>query len=64
MVANRTGYPPIDFNMTYLPVDDNNSMFNIRVSVQPLWWPFKGTYLKQSWVTRELAVSTKALTRY
>jgi len=63
MVVNRPGYTTI-FNMTYIPVDENNSMFNIRVSVEPLWWPLKGTYLKQSWVTRELAVSTKALTRY
>lgn len=64
MVRNRTGYSNLPFDMRYIQVDENNSMFNIRVSVEPLWWPLKGTYLKQSWVTRELAVSTKALTRY
>lgn len=65
MVKNPSAdYTNIPFKMEYIEVDENNSMFNIRVSVQPLWWPLKGTYLKQSWVTRELAVSTKALTRY
>lgn len=64
MVKNQSGYSNLPFDMTYIEVDENNSMFNIRVSVEPLWWPLKGTYLKQSWVTRELAVSTKALTRY
>lgn len=64
MVRNRTGYSNLPFDMRYIQVGDKNSMFTIRVSVEPLWWPIKGTYLKQSWVTRELAVSTKALTRY
>ena len=64
MVSDPSGHPNTKFNMTYIPVGDKNSMFNIRVSVEPLWWPLKGTYLKQSWVTRESAVSTKALTRY
>lgn len=65
MVRNPSeDYTNVPFRMEYIKVDENNSMFNIRVSVQPLWWPLKGTYLKQSWVTRELAVSTKALTRY
>jgi len=65
MVKNPTGYDePLPFDMRYIKVDENNSMFTIRVSVEPLWWPIKGTYLKQRWVTRQLAVSTKALTRY
>jgi len=64
MVSDPSGHPNTKFNMTYIPVGDKNSMFNITVSVEPLWWPIKGTYLKQSWVTRQLAVSTKALTRY
>ena len=64
MINNQSGYSNLPFDMRYIEVDENNSMFNIRVSVEPLWWPLKGTYLKQSWVTRELAVSTKALTRY
>jgi len=64
MVRDPSDYENVAFRMEYIEVDENNSMFHIRVSVQPLWWPLKGTYLKQSWVTRELAVSTKALTRY
>lgn len=64
MVRNPTGYDNLPFDMRYIKVDENNSMFTIRVSVEPLWWPIKGTYLKQRWVTRQLAVSTKALTRY
>ncbi len=53
-----------DFDMTYVPIGDENSMFNITVTVEPLFWPLKGTYLQTKGVTRQLAVSTKALTRY
>lgn len=55
-----------DFSLSYIDIgDEENKMFIINAQFTPLYWPMKDTFdLVTRGVSRQLVVSTRALTRY
>ncbi|NLZ24331.1 type II secretion system protein [Candidatus Dojkabacteria bacterium] len=53
------------FEMSYIDVgDDKNSMFEIDMTIEPLFWPLKQHILVKPSVQRKAIISTEALTWY
>ncbi len=54
-----------DFTIQYVDIgDDKNSMFVINSTVTPLFWPVSDAFPVTRDVSRQLVISTEALTRY
>lgn len=54
-----------DFNIQYVDVGENiNSMFIINATAEPLRWPVSDTFPVNKYVSRQIVVSTEALTVY
>lgn len=54
-----------DFNIQYVDIgDDKNSMFIINSTMTPLFWPVSDSFPVTRDVSRQVVISTEALTRY
>ena len=54
-----------DFNMSYIDIGDGkNSMFIINATLTPLYWPVSNSFPVTREVSRQVVVSTEALTWY
>lgn len=55
-----------DFNIQYVDIGEENinSMFIINATAEPLMWPVSDTFPVNKYVSRQIVVSTEALTVY
>ncbi len=54
-----------DFFVSYIDIGDGeNRMFVINATLTPLYWPVSNSFKIEPSVSRQLVVSTRALTRY
>lgn len=64
-VLNSFSVDVKNFEIQYINVgDDKNSMFLINSTVTPLFWPVSDSFPVTRDVSRQIVISTEALTRY